>query len=779
MSAPQPVAGHFFRDEGRRLIEGGYRAIPIQPGGKRPIERDWVNKVHTTADCLLYGHAGVGVVCGQGDLPVYAIDIDLREPAAVEACAAWCRRHLGATIERVGLAPKLMLVYRGSVPGMAKVTGPWLDGPGGTHQRVEVLGAGQQFVAYGVHPDTKLPYRWVDLAGGAVELPVADLPIVTPDQLVQAARACVDIALQHGMTLAPGATVVPLHPGAVAAELDPLMRDDEPVGVDLARATEILNMLPSDDRSVWISAGMALHHEFGGSDEAYTAWDAWSALSEKYPGPDDTSMRWAGFGHRAPGRRPLTFRWLLKQTGAVAGGPTALKAAQVAAQVAPAEAPREGARWFDGLQLTGTGQILPSLHNVRQLVLDHPDIAGCVRYNILAGHNVLTRSVPWRKIETAGFNGVPWADPDTHEFRRWAEAVIGKPLADRDVHAALEMIAYADAYDPLADMVKGFAGRWDGVPRLDTVLMRHLGAEDSEYVRTVTRKTFVGAVARALEPGCKHDHVLILQGEQGLRKSMFVGAMAMHTELYGDNMPSITADNDSAKEFLQGKWLVELAELAASRGRDVEHVKAFVSSLSDRYRAKFTRHSRDYPRRCAFIGTANPGPLLRDPTGGRRWWPVACTKFVDIDAVRDEMAQLWAEAYVRYEAGETRWLDDPGVAAAAKVLQEAAREQDDSDVLAGQLRTWLDLRVPLAYYSTGEPDLVGAGGETIARNRVCALEYWVHGLRRSLSDFDQRHARRINEALRRALHPDDWVEGRPVFPGEMGQQRGWVRRKRG
>lgn len=765
------IAPRFFQKEGHRLIDNGYLVTPIKPGKKRPILDDWPTLVFSVSDLARYPNAGVGIICGRGPRPVYAIDFDILNAGIVERCAQWCRDTFGWTIERVGQEPKLLMVYRGSTAETCKITGPWLEDKRGIKHRIEALGFGQQFVAHGVHPDTGLEYHWVDLIGGAIDNHVDSLPVVTPEQLAEAVGACTALALEHGLALSPGAEIVQLaRSGAFVS--DPLMRDDEPVAdLTLERAAEILGMLSSDDRSAWISAGMALHHQFAGSDEACAAWDEWSALSEKYPGPEDVQQRWAGFGDRG-GRRPLTFRWVLKQAGAAVGGPVAAKAAEVAASTAAVEM----SQWRPGMMSAAKGGFLANLHNARHLLLNHDELGGRVRFNTVARRKVLMQSVPWKQIEQTGFHGVPWTDYDTHALRLWMEAVLGKPIADRDVNAAVTITAHQAAYDPLIDMLNGMP-EWDGVERLDSALVRHLGAEDTPYVRAVTRKTFVAAVARAMRPGTKFDYVLMLQGAEGMRKSMFCSIIAMHPELFGENPPPFGASGDAFKEFLRGKWIVELSELASLGKSELEHIKSTISSQTDTYRAKYERETDDNLRRCILIGTTNSKKPLRDPTGNRRWWVVKISKRADDVELRAEVHQLWAEAVMRYRAGEAVWLDDPVLEAAAKDRQEDARDvAGDIEAMAGLIELWLSRPLPSDYYDNALAAVDNLGGkEPIARDRVCAAEIWKECLNERGS-MSQVNSRRIGEAM--ALLEDQWTQIGATDMGRFGRQRAWRKRLR-
>jgi P4 family phage/plasmid primase-like protien len=297
-----------FRAYGGALAAAGYLIVPIKPGHKRPALERWQEARLTTADLERYPGHGVGVLCGQGEAPIAALDIDTTDESLAIRFAAWCADHLGLAPERVGQAPKRLLVYRAAGSGWAKAASAWFEDAGGGRHRLEVLGKGQQFVAYHVHPDTGRPYEWVDLFGGLDAVPVDSLPVIGHEQVAEAVQVFEAMALEAGLKRVEGSRA---KMGAVTSAPvdDPLMAYEPPVGLSLAEAERWLACLDNEDYDTWIKAGMCLHHEFGGSDEALALWDRWSSTATNYIGFDDLARRWAGFGSCS---QPVTARWLLK-----------------------------------------------------------------------------------------------------------------------------------------------------------------------------------------------------------------------------------------------------------------------------------------------------------------------------------------------------------------------------------------------------------------------------------------------------------------------------------
>jgi putative DNA primase/helicase len=190
---------NYFQKQGRSLLANGYLIVPIKPGHKRPALSNWQTARLGAADLSAYPKHGAGVLCGQGAHPIAAIDIDTSDEALASRFSAWCHDNLGVTVERVGNAPKVLLVYRAAEAGWCKCTGAWFEDELGLPHRLEVLGHGQQFVAYHVHPDTNRPYEWVDFMGGLEAVRADDLPVVTSQQITKALRVFEEMAEAAGL----------------------------------------------------------------------------------------------------------------------------------------------------------------------------------------------------------------------------------------------------------------------------------------------------------------------------------------------------------------------------------------------------------------------------------------------------------------------------------------------------------------------------------------------------------------------------------------------------
>ena len=230
-------------------------------------------------------------------------------------------------------------------------------------------------------------------------------------------------------------------------------------------------------------------------------------------------------------------------------------------------------------------------------------------------------------------------------------------------------------------------------PRIDTLLIDYFGADDNPYVRAVTRKILCAAVRRINEPGIKFDHILVLNGPQGIGKSTFISKLGM--EWYSDSLSISDMNDKTAAEKLQGYWIQEIGELAGIRKADIDKVKAFISRQDDKYRASYGRRVSPHPRQCVFFGTTNAeNGFLRDITGNRRFWTVR-TPGTGIlkpwDLTQDDVDQLWAEALHLADQGEKLFLSHE-LEEYARIEQVASMEHDDRE---GLVADYLDLPLPV------------------------------------------------------------------------------------
>ena len=427
----------------------------------------------------------------------------------------------------------------------------------------------------------------------------------------------------------------------------------------------------------------------------------------------------------------------------------------------PAEA-TDDESWADELEVDRKGKVLSTIDNVYIILLHDPLLKGAVSYNDLKVRPVALRSLPWRKV-TDTVNGSTWTDADDSALRRYLEKVY-KLTGKEKIMDGMMNAAKTNAIHPIRDYLEGLS--WDGAPRLDTLLVDYLGAEDTPYTRAVTRKTFMAAVARVFEPGCKFDYVLVLAGPQGRGKSTLVAKMA--NGWYTDSLSGI--GTKEAFESIQGYWLVELGELAAMRKLEIETIKNFISKQVDSYRAAYGRRVEDHPRQCIFIGTTNSTSFLRDDTGNRRFWPVRLgerppAKTVWNDLTPPVIDQLWAEAVVLYHDGEALYLA-PELEARAQEQQEQFTEDDPR---RGLVEDFLAVQLPADWKTRSKEDrqswfMESASIRTIGelpREYISAVEVWAECFGNNPSRFPRQDRGEVNAILRQI----------PGWKEETGRQR--------
>ena len=439
---------------------------------------------------------------------------------------------------------------------------------------------------------------------------------------------------------------------------------------------------------------------------------------------------------------------------------------------AAAEETGEDLEWTTELDLNKqTGAIKATIDNIWLILENDPNLKGRFALNEFAGRGEVLGELPWSPFEKRR----AWADNDNQGLYWYFEKVYGI-TGNGKIDGALSLHSEKHKFNDVKNYLASL--KWDGRPRLDTLFIDYLGAADRPYVRAVTRKAFTAAVARAMEPGCKYDTMLILAGPQGIGKSTLLDRMSRGW--FNDGIR--TFEGKDASELLQGVWLVEIGELDAFRKTDVSRIKQFLSLRSDRFRAAYGRHVKDIPRCCVFFGTTNTYEFLRDRTGNRRFWPVDVgvqPKKKDIWAeLNEEIDQLWAEAVMRWRLGEGLFLTG-AVEEEAKVEQESHREISSKE---GVIVDFLEQPVPEDWakwpldrrrlYLNGAQQ--GEPTKLVLRERVCALEIWCEAFGGQPRDFHYNESTEINEILRSLPGWTRTPNG--LRFGYCGYQRGFQRK---
>ena len=429
--------------------------------------------------------------------------------------------------------------------------------------------------------------------------------------------------------------------------------------------------------------------------------------------------------------------------------------------------------WMDGLDRTQSGAIKSTINNCLIILNGDPKLKGKFAYNEFAGRGEVLGPLPWSKDTERRL----WSDTDNDGLYWYMEAAWGVN-GRGNIDSALSIHAAIHAFNDVQKYIKTLS--WDGVERLDTLFVDYLGAEDNLYVRSVTRKAFTAAIARAMTPGVKYDNMLILCGKQGVGKSTILDRMSKGW--FNDSIS--TFEGKEASELLQGVWLVEVAELDAFRKSDVARIKQFLSLRADRYRKAYGRNVQEFPRSCVFFGTCNNYEFLQDSTGNRRFWPIdvgATEPTKDVFKLDDDCVdQIWAEAKMRWQLGEELYLT--GAAAEMAITrQEEHREMSGRE---GLIQEFVEKPIPSDWqkWTLDRRRDYWAGGVTtpqenpivlVPRDRICALEVWCELFGGSSRDAKMLDMREINSVLARL--PGWERTGKTGRFGPHGIQRGFTR----
>lgn len=400
------------------------------------------------------------------------------------------------------------------------------------------------------------------------------------------------------------------------------------------------------------------------------------------------------------------------------------------------------------LQVDSYGNRAKTIDNVLVVLGFDPRVKDRFFFDELDNCVVITDYMPWDDKETCIKPPRRWDDDSG--LRWYLEKYYGIKGGNFIDHG-FEMACLKNRKNKIKDYLTSL--EWDGVKRLDTLLIDYFGAEDNIYTRAVMRKSLAAAVARTMYPGTKFDCMLVLGGPQGIGKSTFFQKLGKG-DWYSDNLQ--TFEGKEACESIQGFLLVEIGELSALNRSEINAVKLFLSRTEDIYREPYGRRTKKYPRRCVLFGTTNDSEYLKDPTGNRRFWPVdlgitSSTKnvFKDLDG---EVDQIWAEAYVAWQLGESLYLSGD-VEAMSKMAQEDHKESNPKE---GMIIEFLSRKVPVNWnkLSLNERrmflanDQMQSGCELVERDRVCAAELYCECFGGDPKYMKRQDSIEINSILR-------------------------------
>lgn len=381
-----------------------------------------------------------------------------------------------------------------------------------------------------------------------------------------------------------------------------------------------------------------------------------------------------------------------------------------------------------------SGALENSVWNLNLILENDPDLQGFA-FNDMANRIQVTGKMPWDRPEGNSF----WRDADSAQLKSLVDIRYGE-FTTRNYDVSFTKVADDRHFHPVRDYLNGLP-KWDGVKRVEKLFIKYLQADDTEYVRTVTRKTFAAAVARVMCPGIKFDCVPVLDGEQGIGKSSIVKDLVT-PEYYSESLSLTDMDDKAGAEKLQGFWVVEIGELAGMKKADIEKVKSFLSTSDDKYRPSYGRVVESHPRQCIIIGTVNgERGYLRDITGNRRFWIIKVhqkTQKQSWHFTQADRDQFWAEAKAIWESGEKLYLEGDILAESEKAQRNAMEVDERVGMVEEYLNTllpegWDDMDVyARRCFLSGDPTAVKG---TTERTTVSNAEIWCECFGKNLSEL--------------------------------------------
>lgn len=393
-------------------------------------------------------------------------------------------------------------------------------------------------------------------------------------------------------------------------------------------------------------------------------------------------------------------------------------------------------------------------------------LIGSIAFNTLKNYVVFLRDMPWRACQNPQ-DGMEWKDSDTLECLRYIGDQYGVIFATETIDQAIMMLSRERLFCPIQQYISRL--RWDGIPRIATAFHDHLGAELNAYTMGVSALFFRAIAARIYQAGVKFDHVIVLQGGQGIGKSSFLRILG--GEWYSDAIRKF--EGKEAIEALQGVLIGEIPELQGFSKTEVEEIKAFITRTEDRARMAYGRRIESFPRRTVFVGTTNADDYLRDATGNRRFFPIICNKKLDFAALSAMREQLLAEAVARYQADP----DSPLILQGKEALAQAEIAQSKasySDPWEAVILPWLDEKIRDDHWECeagSTPIRDPQYCQWLERDRVASLEIWAECLQLPIDKMNCNNSKRIANIMRKA----GWEQGNYRYGKRYGAARGYKR----
>lgn len=404
--------------------------------------------------------------------------------------------------------------------------------------------------------------------------------------------------------------------------------------------------------------------------------------------------------------------------------------------------------WLKTLETDKRDKIVGTSQNLLTIFRNDPNLKSKMCYNEFRNRPSVRGAVPWNDLEGDRI----WKDTDDAGLRWYIETSFGFTSVSK-IKDTVSLIWQENKYHPVREYLQ--AQIWDGKHRIEQMFQYYLGAADNEYIRVISRKMIVAAIARVMQPGIKFDNALVLVGPQGSAKSSFIRILGglWYSESFGK------LDKKDAVENIQGVWLMEIPELAAFKNAEVEEIKNFMSKCVDEFRWSYGEHVGEYPRQVTFWPTTNKPDFNKDYTGARRFWPVTVYKstlyksrvYNELDK---ERGQIWAEAVQLWAEGEDLHLSEELEAMAEAVQFEHTEKDPWEDTIKKLLekslpKNWeaLSMYNRKAFLRGDDQEMQPEGTEL--REMITPMQIWVELLEGTTRDLTPLIGKRIANCMKR------------------------------
>ena len=393
------------------------------------------------------------------------------------------------------------------------------------------------------------------------------------------------------------------------------------------------------------------------------------------------------------------------------------------------------------------GNTCQTINNCMLVFQRDPLLKGAIRKNELSGKIDIVGNLGWQRTSSS------LTDTDVYQIHWYLEKNYGLKN-DRNINKAMNIVASENKYHPIRDCLEKL--KWDGLPRIDNLLPRYLGADHDDYTKEIMRLLMLAAIRRVYEPGCKFEIMVCLVGGQGAGKSTFFRFLAINDEWFSDDLKRM--DDDNVYRKMQGHWIIEMSEMMATvNAKSIEDIKSFISRQKETYKIPYETHPEDRPRQCVFVGTSNNMDFLPlDRTGNRRFAPVLVhpervEKHIleDENESREYIRQAWAEAMELYRNG---FHELKLSRKTEEYLKEMQKDFMPEDAKVGVIQLWLD---------------------ELAEDYVCSIMIYKEAFSHEYDTPKDWELKEINNVMNHSIVGWEKISSHR-FAG-YGTQRGWRR----